>query len=274
MPDLIKAETLGLEFLGGDGYLLKLSVPREDQALPLPGQFAMLRPTNASIQVFLGRPLSYFDAIPMGNGYVEEHFYLKVVGQGTRALADLNIGAPVEYLGPFGGGFSVPDGRAWLVGGGVGIAPMHHLVAESARRGVDRSRYRLFYGGRRKVDLPFLKDLEPRVDRLFITTDDGSMGTEGRVTDALVPEMSKLNEKERQDVQIYTCGPTPMMAAVARLSAKEGLKCLASLETRMACGYGVCLGCTVHLEGEGYVRTCVEGPVLDASRLNFDERWL
>ena len=268
------AKILEVLDLGSAGLEIKTLVPIEDGVLPRPGQFAMLRPPYAELQVFLGRPISYHDAIARSDTEAEVSFYIKVVGMGTRALAELKPGDDLGCLGPFGTGFPVPVAGAWLVGGGVGIAPIHHLVVESARQGLEAERFRIFYGGRRAADLPFLDSLNAGAAEVVTTTEDGSLGVRGRVTEALKPALEALKPGEAEKLQIYTCGPTPMMAAVADLAGKFGVGCLASLETRMACGYGVCLGCVVHLEGEGYVRTCVEGPVLDAHRLNFQERWL
>ena len=268
------ATILAVEDLGSAGLVLKASVQHEKGGLPKPGQFAMLRPASAELQVFLGRPISYLDASPRTETQGEVTFYLKVVGSGTRALGALRPGDELGCLGPFGTGFPAPDAPVWLVGGGVGIAPIHHLVVESARQGIDTDLFKIFYGGRKSSDLPFLDSLNSASSEVCTTTEDGSMGVRGRVTDALAPALEKLSREEAAALKIYTCGPTPMMAAVATLAADFGVGCLASLETRMACGYGVCLGCVVHLEGEGYVRTCVEGPVLDAHRLNFQERWL
>ena len=268
------AEIIKVEDLGSAGVVLKALAPHGREELPRPGQFAMLRPAGASLQVFLGRPISYLDATARANGEAELSFYLKVVGEGTRALAELSPGDHLDYLGPFGAGFPVPRTAGWLVGGGVGIAPIHHLVAECARAGIEPERFRIFYGGRRAPDLPFLEGLTAYSGELTTTTEDGSAGVHGRVTDALEPALEALTPDQGDGVEVYTCGPTPMMAAVAALASRFDVGCLASLETRMACGYGVCLGCVVHLEGEGYVRTCVEGPVLDAHRLNFGERWL
>ena len=259
--------------LGGVSFSLRVRRAGGAPTLPAPGQFAMLRPPDGAGGVFLGRPLSYLDAVAGGEDAIET-YYVKTVGPGTRALVALPAGSAVDLLGPFGTGFPSddPPGPLWLVGGGVGIAPLGHLLFERARPGRDATaRTTLFYGGRIAGDLPFLEELGGACDELVTTTEDGTHGLRGRVTDALAPALAAHSGPPPT---IYTCGPTPMMAAVAELAASHGAPCLASLETRMACGFGVCLGCAVHVEGQGYVRACVEGPVLDASKLDFSERWL
>lgn len=278
------AEVIGVDALGGAHHVLHVRVAGAGAAPPAPGRFVMLRPGDEARGVFLGRPLSYLDAIPDGDD-LRASFYIKVHGPGSRALVELRAGDAVHHIGPLGTGMiagagvaGVPFGEAggpplWLVGGGVGIAPIAHFLADAARAGGDPARFHLFYGGRSALDLPFLDTLEAGCGALTCTTEDGTVGQQGRVTDALAPALAAAEADGRPPV-VFCCGPTPMMAAVAALAARHGARCLASLETRMACGFGVCLGCAVQVGDQGYLRACVEGPVFDAAALDFTEVWL
>jgi dihydroorotate dehydrogenase electron transfer subunit len=269
-PSQDLAEIVEVEDLGRAGARIRLAIPGLE-VVPQPGQFAMLRPGLEGSVVFLGRPISYLDAARRPEGGVYVDFYIKVYGPGSAALVGLKVGDFINHLGPLGRGFEMPGEPSWLVGGGVGIAPFHHLVSEAARQGVSRELFQLYYGGRVAEDLPFLEQLKANCGHVVETTEDGSLGLHGRVTDALGPDLGDVSNRP---AQVMTCGPTPMMKAVAELSHANHVSCFVSLETRMACGYGVCLGCVVHVEGKGYVRACIEGPVLPAEKLNFEERWL
>jgi dihydroorotate dehydrogenase electron transfer subunit len=269
-PSQDLAEIVEVEDLGRAGARIRVAIPGLER-VPQPGQFAMLRPGREGSVVFLGRPISYLDAEPRPGGGVFADFYIKVYGPGSEALVSLKPGDQINHLGPLGRGFEMPSEASWLVGGGVGIAPFHHLVCEAARLGVSSDIFHLYYGGRVAEDLPFLETLRENCSRVIETTEDGSLGLHGRVTDALGPD---LGEESNRPSQVMACGPTPMMKAVAKQAHANDVRCVVSLETRMACGYGVCLGCVVHVEGKGYVRACMEGPVLPAEKLNFEERWL
>jgi dihydroorotate dehydrogenase electron transfer subunit len=269
-PSQDLAEIVEIEDLGRAGARIRLVIEGLDQ-VPQPGQFAMLRPGREGSVVFLGRPISYLDAGLRPEGGVWADFYIKVYGAGSETLVSLKPGDHVNHLGPLGRGFEISSKSSWLVGGGVGIAPFHHLVCEAARVGIKKDVFRLYYGGRVAEDLPFLNRLRELCSAVVTTTEDGSLGLEGRVTDALGPDLGVVGNRPEQ---VLSCGPTPMMKAVAEQAHANGVQCLVSLETRMACGYGVCLGCVVHVEGKGYVRACMEGPVLPAEKLNFEERWL
>jgi dihydroorotate dehydrogenase electron transfer subunit len=159
-----------------------------------------------------------------------------------------------------------------LVAGGVGVAPLLFLARELAENGV---RPLALYGARTAADLPLAADLEA-VAELRVATEDGGRGVRGRVTVLLEAALDDL-AAAGQSVKIYTCGPDAMMAAVAAVAAVRGLPCEVSLETPMACGYGVCLGCPVPrapraTEGggpPGYLYACTEGPCVDAAVIDW-----
>lgn len=234
-----------------------------------PGQFFMVGVPGG--EVLLRRPFSVCALPGTFAGGQDDAFHLlyRVIGRGTSILASLAPGARVEVLGPLGNGFDPPaDPRSQpvFVAGGIGSAPFPALAADLLARGF---RPRMFYGARSSGDLPLLDHFRERLPEVVVTTEDGSSGLHGLVTD---PLEQALAEGGGERLHLYACGPVPMLRAVARLALDSGVRCDLSLEAPMACGFGVCLGCVVPVRGdhEGEVRlerVCVEGPVMPAERL-------
>jgi dihydroorotate dehydrogenase electron transfer subunit len=215
-----------------------------------PGQFAMLRAEGGPghTDPLLPRPMAVF----RGDARALE-FRFKVVGRGTARLAQLRPGARVSLLGPLGRGFPPGDGPALLVGGGTGIASLYELAQRLGRAA------RVVLGARTAAEVLALEDFEKLPVALTVTTEDGSRGTRGRVTDAL---------ELPPGLTVYACGPDAMMRAVAARAAAAGLRCFVSLESPMACGFRICLGCAVRTpDGIRYV--CHDGPVFDAAELGW-----
>jgi len=193
----------------------------------------------------------------------------KVVGRGTALLSALKTGAEITVLGPLGRGFSRPASpgvRPIFVAGGIGAAPYPALAASLADH---RLRPRMFYGARTAADLPLLDWFKEHCDEVVVTTEDGSLGHAGLVT---APLEDLLGREPADALQLYACGPEPMLKAVARLVRERSVACELSLEAHMACGFGVCLGCVVPTrraggDCAGYDRVCVEGPVMSAEKL-------
>jgi len=170
-------------------------------------------------------------------------------------------------LGPLGNGFGAPTAgaRPVFVAGGIGSAPFPALTAKLDERAGPP---RMFYGARHAGELPLADWFRVRTE-LTVTTDDGSAGRHGLVTEPLA---ELLATEPAESLQLYACGPEPMLKAVARLALAHGVVCELSLEAHMACGFGVCLGCVVPVHGErvdhpDYDRVCVEGPVMRAERM-------
>jgi dihydroorotate dehydrogenase electron transfer subunit len=232
-----------------------------------PGQFAMVRSAAWGQAPLLPRPMSVLD------GGERPSILVKVVGDGTRRLAHASSGEPFDLLAPLGVPFGPcpPGHRPVLVAGGVGVAPLLFLaragVPSSAEAGAPLRPLAL-YGGRTAQDLPLAAELGA-VAELRVATEDGSRGIAGRVTlllDRALDELATAGERAK----IYTCGPDAMMGAVAARAAAAGVPCEASLETPMACGYGVCLGCPVpRAGGKGYLYACTEGPCVDAAAIDW-----
>lgn len=234
-----------------------LLVMHSETPLPdtLPGQFAELRIDNTPT-VVLRRPISVhsFDAEKNEIG-----FLVQVVGDGTRWLASLKAGDKLNTLMPLGNGFTLPGqpgGKYLLVGGGVGSAPLYYLAQELKRKGSDIV---LLIGARSEKDL-YLRESYEALGRVEYTTEDGSLGEKGYVTNHSV-----LNEKFDG---IFTCGPKPMMLAVARYAREKAIACEVSLENKMACGLGACL-CCVEDTKEGHRCVCTDGPVFSIDELKW-----
>lgn len=229
-----------------------------DQPLPemLPGQFVEAR-VDASPSTFLRRPLSihYVD-------YTRNELWLltQIVGNGTAKLSELQVGDTLNLILPLGNSFSLPenkDARLLLTGGGVGIAPMLFLGAFLRSKGYECD---FLLGGRTRSHLVLQEEFE-RFGKIYSTTEDGSMGEKGYLT-----QHSVLKEKKYD--KIYSCGPTPMMKAVADFARANQIDCEVSLENTMACGFGACLCCVTDTT-DGHLCVCTEGPVFNITKLKW-----
>lgn len=268
MPSDVAARVLENRNLGAGYFLTTFDAP--GLAVPArPGQFVMVGATDPQ-DLLLRRPFSVCLRGRGESGKVGSVSILyRVAGRGTVFLSRLAAGHRAALLGPLGNGFSEPrPGEVpVIVAGGIGIAAFPFLVEELAASG---RRPVLLYGGRSAADLPLLDWFRDRVAELVVTTDDGSAGEGGLVTAPLERRLAGARSPQR----LFVCGPTVMMKAVARIAARAGAPCEVALETPMACGYGVCVGCVVeaeHPSGEygRYKRVCVEGPVFDATEIHW-----
>jgi dihydroorotate dehydrogenase electron transfer subunit len=166
----------------------------------------------------------------------------------------------VRVVGPLGGAFELPmpGERAVLVGGGTGIASLYDLAAHAAQKGP----VLVLLGARRAADLMGEADFAALGVPLRVATEDGSAGERGLVTDLVPAALAAAGP-----VRVYACGPTPMMRRAAEIAREHGVPCVVSLENRMACGFGICLGCAVPWAAGGFALVCRDGPVFDASAL-------
>ena len=253
------------EAIGHAYHVLTFEAPEPVPALP--GQFAMVRSAMWGDAPLLPRPMSLLTA-----GH-RPSILIKVLGEGTGRMALASPGEPFSLLAPLGLPWSPcpEDHRAILVAGGVGVAPLLFLaraLAQSGARGAtDRPLALALYGARTHADLPLHADLA-QVSELRVATEDGSRGVAGRVT-VLVEQALEEIAAEGRAAKVFTCGPSGMMAAVASLCAARGVLCEVSLETPMACGYGVCLGCPVPRRAGGFLYACTEGPCIDATAIDW-----
>lgn len=226
-----------------------------EETLPpmLPGQFAEVR-VDRSSTTFLRRPISIHFVDEECN---ELWLLVAMVGDGTRRLAELKVGEKLNCVLPLGRGFSLPSSanqRFLLVGGGVGVAPLLLLAKEIGRMGGEAT---FLLGARTESDLLELK-LYNRYGRVCVTTEDGTAGVRGMVTDH--PVLSEPFDR------MSVCGPLPMMKAVAAVARRKGTPCEVSLENMMACGVGACL-CCVEKTTKGNVCVCTDGPVFNTENI-------
>jgi dihydroorotate dehydrogenase electron transfer subunit len=238
-----------------DQYSLLVLTSNDPLPEILPGQFVEVRVDNSST-TFLRRPISvnFVD-------YETNELWLLVqkVGEGTRKMCELKAGEEVNLLFPLGNSFSIPankDQKLLLIGGGVGIAPLLFWGAWLHKQGFNCN---FLLGGRSAANLLQLEEFS-RYGQVFTTTEDGSHGEKGFVT-----THSVLNEGFEA---IYTCGPTPMMKAVAAYATQKDVFCEVSLENTMACGIGACLCCVTDTT-EGHLCVCTEGPVFNIKKLKW-----
>ena len=256
--------------------LIKLT---QQEALPPmnPGQFVEVR-VDGSASTFLRRPISIHFVDYQAN---ELWLLVACVGDGTRRMAELKAGDTLNCVLPLGNGFSVPSDssagqsavsscdkttghKTLLAGGGVGVAPLLYLGKVLKEKGMEPT---FLLGARSAKDLLMLSEFE-KYGRVLVTTEDGTMGEKGFVTNHSVLQQETFN-------LIQVCGPTPMMKAVARYASEKGIACEVSLENLMACGLGACLCCVEKVRVDGDASTtvttnvcvCKEGPVFNINRL-------
>jgi dihydroorotate dehydrogenase electron transfer subunit len=220
-----------------------------------PGQFAMIAAEQGwgggeEQRPFLARAFSLARHL---RG--ESHFLLEDVGPASRRLCELGVGDGLWVVGPLGRGFAAPQERrrAILLGGGVGIAPL--AILQDTLTAAATTVLLGFRDAARAEGAALL-------DGARVASDDGSVGHHGRVTDLLAEEL----ERDRHAV-VYACGPAAMLEAVRAMCAERGVPAQLALEAGMACGFGACFGCVVPRRGGGYLRVCVDGPVIDAEEL-------
>ena len=234
-----------------------LHVADLDGPVPWPGQFYMLASQERwgggeDERPHVPRALSFLGASDGGLSFMFED-----VGPGTRRLGELRAGDNLWIMGPLGNGFELPPAgpRALLVGGGVGIPPLAAWSSLLSAHGVAHATLLGFRDAGHAEGALLLPDAQ-------VATDDGSVGHHGLVTELLGEEL----DRDRGAV-VYSCGPPGMLEAVRARCEDRGTPAQLALEAGMACGFGACFGCVVAIREGGYVRVCVDGPVLDAAQL-------
>jgi dihydroorotate dehydrogenase electron transfer subunit len=243
----------------GDHFLFVIEAPEMGRTAR-PGQFVMVKVADGG-QPLLRRPLGIHDADKKGVA-----LFFKIAGKGTGILSLKKPGDRIDLIGPLGRGFTLDAAKsgqtAVLVGGGRGIAPLFFLARELAAAG---ARPVVYYGGRTAADVPLRGKLEQAGFETHDSTDDGSLGFAGVVTELVGRDMAKA-----KPAVVYACGPDPMMKALAALTARLGVAAEFSLESVMGCGIGACWGCVHRIKGEGgdgWVKICEEGPVFPGERV-------
>ncbi len=264
------AEVLENRTLSAEYNVVTLAAGRV-AAAARPGQFVMIK-TAPGLDPLLRRPFSIFEIARDGDGRPRGISILnKRIGVGTGQLFDVRPGDRLACLGPLGQPWPLvePPNEAWMVAGGVGLAPFATLTEALRARGVH---LRLFYGARRGDDLFHVDWFTERGVEVALATEDGSVGTHGRVTVPLGAALAEAGQAAR--LAIYCCGPTPMMHAVATQALAAGHDAWVSLEQVMGCGMGGCYSCVVPVkmaDGSTHlVRSCTSGPVFAASTLHWE----
>lgn len=263
MPEQVLADLVKIEEIISGVY--KFSLKAENivkQAKP--GNFVEIRITDQT-EPFLRRPISIHN-LDRENGILEIIFQIK--GKGTELLARKQIGEKVDIIGPLGyGTFKLENyKKIAVIGGGIGIFPLYELLKQAKENEVEAGVYLSF---RNKELVMLEKEFGDLTSNLNISTDDGSYKNKGFAIEFLKKDM----EKEQYEC-IYACGPTPMLRAVKNYAVENNINCQVSLEEKMACGLGVCLGCAVKTAGSPkeapeYFHVCKAGPVFNCKDVEF-----
>ena len=268
MPVDVEARVISNTRLSPDYNVIALAAPEIADAAA-PGQFVMVKPGRGH-DPLLRRPFSVFEVLRV-NGRVEGLTLLsKRIGVTTSMLFDAVEGDVVSCLGPLGRPFELvdPPAQAWMVAGGVGLAPFATLADALLARG---TRTTLFYGARGSQELFYLDWFASRGIELHLATEDGTRGDRGRITAPLERELQRAGSA---DVMVYACGPEPMLEAVAHLAERHGRPSQVSVERVMGCGMGGCYSCVIPVRdaggGQHYVRSCIGGPVFKGAELVWD----
>jgi len=264
--------------LARDTYRIRFACPEIARRI-VPGQFVMLRLADCN-DPLLGRPLALYDVVPdaLGRPHALDIVYL-TVGKMTRLLPEFLAGSRLEVWGPLGNGFPpTPTEHLVMVAGGIGQTPLLtlareylglHAYGDPPRHVPHAHKITLCYGVRSREYLAGVEDFRHLGAAVQLSTDDGSHGHHGLVTDLIQPVV----ERSAWPCRIVCCGPEAMMAATAEIARELGLPCQVSLESPMACGIGICFSCVKKIRDAGggwdYRRTCVEGPVFEAGDVQF-----
>jgi dihydroorotate dehydrogenase electron transfer subunit len=244
-------------------YLMTLAVSKVfGQAHP--GQFVMLRPEGRGFP-FLGRPLGIYSLAGIDDGYRIEVLY-RAAGKGTKVISALCEGDRIEILGPLGNRFEHRPGMktAVFVAGGIGIAPLVFLAERLSVAALpERPGMILYIGAKDSSSLLGIDRMKTFGVEVRISTDDGSAGYRGPVTDLLQKDMASIAASK---AEVFVCGPNPMLKRMSEIVADIAIPCQVLMEERMACGMGACLGCTIEVRtpsGLEYRQVCADGPVFD-----------
>lgn len=255
----IKAKIVSIEQLKQDIYKFSVEA-KEIVENAKPGHFIEIRVSD-SIEPLLRRPISIYN-LNREAGILE--FIFQVKGKGTEILAKRKIGEELDILGPIGyGTFEIKDYKnVAIIGGGIGTFPLYELAKELKQD--TTSNVNIYLGFRSKDYIVLEEEFKQVSDKLIITTDDGTYGIQGFA----INELKKDIEQGNID-KIFACGPLPMLKAVQALSLEKNIPCEISLEEKMACGLGVCLGCAVKTaaspkDAPEYWHVCKAGPVFNA----------
>jgi dihydroorotate dehydrogenase electron transfer subunit len=267
----VEATVLSNVRLSDEYNVLKLEVP-EIAAQTQPGQFLMVKPEMGP-EPLLRRPFSIFEILHDREGNPKGISLLnKRVGIATDLLFHKQPGSHMMCLGPLGQPYKpvCPPTEAWMVAGGVGLAPFATLSYALSKQQTIST---LFYGARHGGDIFCLDIFERLGIQIVLATEDGSRGEKGQITTPLENALS--NSPASKDIVVYACGPTAMLKKVATLAKSYGRTCQVSVEQVMGCGLGGCYSCVIPVctdsKSHNYVRSCIEGPVFRSEEIFWEE---
>lgn len=266
-------EIISNEEIQENCFLMQVKIPSSFEK-PLPGQFVMIRIAGLN-DPFLSRPISIYSFSHGKQSSLLELLY-RVVGKGTQIMAGLIEGSQVEINGPLGNGFHTKSLKKNIVmiSGGMGIAPLSLLLETLNRKSEYSSSVMILYPGFQSLSAAVGLEKVRKVCRdVNVCTDDGTLGEKGFVTQIFQKDMKKFTP---ENTSIFACGPKEMLKALAKILNKCKFNCQVSLEERMACGTGACMGCAVAVKdkkGErSYQRVCADGPVFNLADIIWEDQ--
>ena len=258
---------LSVTNLVGDIYLMRVACPEIAQNA-VPGQFINIK-INNGLEPFLRKPFSVCRR-SVSEGWIEVLW--KIVGKGTDIMSRYQADEVVNIIGPLGQGYDIPPDlqTALLVGGGLGVAPLPFLCEEALK--LSKS-VEVFLGARTQKELSMIDIFKTLGVEVYLSTEDGSVGKRGRVTEILLDRMSQMDSLE--SARLYSCGPNPFLKAMMGISEEQAVMGEVAIETMMGCGFGICVGCPVRVRdgnvGEGLFKlTCIDGPVFKSTEILLD----
>ena len=258
MPEIVKSKLVKKEYLKSDIVRFKVETKSIVERAK-PGNFIEIRVSETTVP-FLRRPISIYN-LNKDEGTLE--FIFQIKGEGTKLLSKKEEGDLIDIIGPLGmGTFKINNyEKIAVIGGGIGVFPLYELSKEAKK---EKREVSIYLGFRNKDYVVLEQEFKDVSDKLIITTDDGSYGIKGFA----INELEKDLKNKKIDC-IYACGPLPMLRAVKKLAMEKNIPCQISLEERMGCGIGVCLGCAVKTarssdENPQYFHVCKGGPVFQA----------
>ena len=266
-------EIIGNEEIQENCFLMRIKIPPRFEK-PLPGQFVMIRIAGLN-DPFLSRPISIYSFSSGKQSSLLELLY-RVVGKGTQIMAGLIEGSQVEINGPLGNGFHTKSLKKNIVmiSGGMGIAPLSLFLETLSRKSSSSSSVAIMYPGFQSLSAAVGLEKVRKVCRdVNVCTDDGTLGKKGFVTQIFQKDMKNFTP---ENTSIFACGPKEMLKALAKLLNKSKFVCQVSLEERMACGTGACMGCAVAVKdqrgGFAYKRVCADGPVFNLADIIWEDK--
>ena len=277
-PVLMTGRVITNREVAAGQYLLSCQLPVAFPD-PAPGQFIMVK-TNSNYAPLLRRPFSVYN-FHKGDNYSTMEIIYRLAGEGTKLLATLLPGATISVMGPLGRGFTMMPERKnlLLIAGGMGVAPLawlatfHTSLLNKQETAADRPHRQIicYLGAATSDSLVGMERMESCCNEVKVCTDDGSGGYQGNVIELFRRDRAFFNPA---DTAIYACGPTAMLKSLADLADGEDIFCQVSLEERMACGLGACLGCAVTIkdgeEAKTYKRVCKDGPVFNIQDVDWN----